>query len=140
MFGKLKLENKEDKKDTLSTISTSSMSLLSTVTTRELQQMPLELCDEDSQPGQKMNIVNTMVMFTDNTPVHVNNSQMENVEGYVCLGQHCNLKKQDNVIQVKVDGSRQPPGYLQKLHYCHLHYDTVYNSCLMPAMTYGAYT
>ncbi len=78
------------------------MTLLSTHTTREIQHMPLELCDEDSQTGQKMNIVNTMVMFSYDTTVHVNNSQMEHVEGYVCLGQHSNLKKQDNVIQVKV--------------------------------------
>ena len=97
--------------------------------------MPHEQCDEDSQTGQKMNIVNTMVMFSDDTPVHVNNSQMENVEGYVCLVQHYNLKKQDIVIQVNVGGSRQPPGYLQKVYSCHLHDDTVYNSCVMPAMT-----
>ena len=72
---------------------TTSGSLLRTGTTRKLQQVPLELCDEGSQTGLKRNIVNTMVMFADDILVYVNNVQMENVVGYLCMGQDYTLKE-----------------------------------------------
>ena len=72
---------------------TTSGSLLRTGTTRKLQQVPLELCDEGSQTALKMNIVNTMVMYADDILVYVNNVQMENVEGYVYMGQDYTIKE-----------------------------------------------
>ena len=37
--------------------------------------------------GLKMNIAQTKVMVVDNTPINVNNVLIENVQGYVYLGQ-----------------------------------------------------
>ncbi len=48
-----------------------------------------------------MNIAKTKVMVVDNTPIHVNNVLIENVPGYVYLGQHYSLKEknQDKEMQ-----------------------------------------
>ena len=64
---------------------------LCTETPQELQQMLQELSDE-SRMGLKMNIAKTKVMVEDNTPINVNNVLIENVPGYVYLGQHYTLK------------------------------------------------
>ena len=69
-----------------------------------------ELSDESRRMGFKMNIAKTKVMVIDNTPINVNNVLIENAPGYVYLGQHYSLKKK------------------------------VYNSCVLPATTYGAET
>ena len=54
--------------------------------------------------GLKMNIAKTKVMVADNTPINVNNVLIENVQGYVYLGQHCGLKEknQDKEIQRRI--------------------------------------
>ena len=51
--------------------------------------------------GLKMNIAKTKVMLVDNTPINENNVLIENVQGYVYLGQHYSLKEnnQDKEIQ-----------------------------------------
>ncbi len=51
--------------------------------------------------GLKMNITKTKVMVVDNTPINVNNVLIENVPGYVYLGQHYSIKEknQDKEIQ-----------------------------------------
>ena len=48
-----------------------------------------------------MNIAKTNVMVVDNTPINVNYVPIENVEGYVYLGQRYSLKQknQDKEIQ-----------------------------------------
>ena len=60
--------------------------LLCTETPQELQHMLQELSDEIRRMGLKMNIANTKVMVVDNTPINVNNVLIENVQGYVYLG------------------------------------------------------
>ena len=74
---------------------------LCTETPQELQQMLQELSDESRQMGVKMNITKTKVMVVDNTAINVNNVLIENVPGYVYLGQHYSLKEknQDKEIQ-----------------------------------------
>ena len=54
--------------------------------------------------GLKMNIAKTKVMVEDNTPIKVNNVRIENVQGYVYLGQHYSLKEknQDKYIQRRI--------------------------------------
>ena len=51
-----------------------------------------------------MNIAKTILMVVDNTPINVNNVLIENVEGYVYLGQHYSLKEknQDKEIQRRI--------------------------------------
>ena len=77
---------------------------LCTETPQELQQMLQELSDESRQMGLKMNITKTKVMVVDNTPINVNNVLIENVPGYVYLGQHYSLKEknQDKEIQRRI--------------------------------------
>ena len=58
-----------------------------------------ELSDESGRMG--LNIAKTNVMVVDNIPINVNNVLIENVQGYVYLGQHYSLKEknQDKAIQ-----------------------------------------
>ena len=51
--------------------------------------------------GLKMNIAKTKVMVVNKTPINVNNVLIENVPGYVYLGQHYSIKEknQDKKIQ-----------------------------------------
>ena len=71
---------------------------------QELQQMLQELSDESRRMGLKMNITKTKVMVVDNTPINENNVQIEIVQGYVYLGQHCSIKEknQDKEILRKI--------------------------------------
>jgi len=54
---------------------------------QELQQMLHEVADESESPGLKMNKMKTKVMMENDIPVSVNNTQIENVESYIYLGQ-----------------------------------------------------
>ena len=95
--------------------------------------------------GFRMNIAKTKVMVVDNSPINVNNVLIENVEGYVYLGQRYSLKEknQDKEIQ-----RRNMAGwaayakhrYIFKISLAICLKRQVYNSCVLPAMTYGAET
>ena len=74
---------------------------LCTETPQELQQMLQELSDESMRIGLKMNIAKTKVMVVDNTPINVNNVLIENVEGYVYLGQHYSLKENNKDKEIQ---------------------------------------
>ena len=71
----------------------------------------------------------TKVVVVDNTPINVNNVLIENVQGYVYLGQHYSLneKNQDKEIQRRIMAGWaalcQTPGYLQKQP-CHMPEET----------------
>ena len=54
--------------------------------------------------GLKMNIAKTKVMVVETTPIYLTNVLIENVEGYVYMGQHYNLKEknQDKEIQRRI--------------------------------------
>ena len=54
-------------------------------TPHELQQMLQELADESDSQGLKMNKSKTKVMMETDTPIYVNNIQIENVESYIHL-------------------------------------------------------
>ena len=41
--------------------------------------------------GLKMNIAKTKLMVVDNTPINVNNALIENIPGYVYLGQYYSI-------------------------------------------------
>ena len=78
---------------------------LCTETPQELQQMLQELSDESRRMGVKMNITKTKVMVAvDNTPINVINVLIENVQGYVYVGQYYSLKEtnQDKEIQRRI--------------------------------------
>ena len=66
---------------------------LCTETPQKLLQMLQELSDESRRMGLKMNNAKTKVMVVGNTPINVNNMLIENVHGYVYLGQHYSLKE-----------------------------------------------
>ena len=118
---------------------------LCTETPQELQQMLQELSDESRRMGLKVKIAKTKVMVDDNTPINVNNVLIENVQSYVYLGQHYSLKKknQDKEIQRRImagcaayDRHRD----IFKSNHVICLKRQVYNSCVLPAMTYGAQT
>ena len=108
---------------------------LCTETPQELQQMLQELSDESR----------TKVMVVDNTPININNVLIENVQGYVYLGQHYSLKEknQDKEIQRRIMAgwaayAKHRDIFKSNLAICIKR--QVYNSCVLPAMTYGAET
>ena len=118
---------------------------LCTETPQELQQMLQELSDESRQMGLKMNITKTKVMVVDNTPINVNNVLIENVPGYVYLGQHYSLKEknQDKEIQRRIMAgwaayAKHRDIFKSNIAICLKR--QVYNSCVLAAMTYGAET
>ena len=77
---------------------------LCTETPQELQYILQELSDESRRMGLKMNIAKKKVMAVDNTHINVNNVLIEDVQGYVYLGQHYSLKEknQDKDIQRRI--------------------------------------
>ena len=103
IFRRLNWEHKGVKIDGefLSNLRFADDIFLCTETPQELQQMLQELSDESRRMGLKMNIAKTKVMVVDNTPININNVLIENVQGYVYLGQHYSLKEknQDKEIQ-----------------------------------------
>ena len=118
---------------------------LCTETPQELQQMLQELSDESRRMGLKMNIAKTKVMVVDNTPININNVLIENVQGYVYLGQHYSLKEknQDKEIQRRIMAgwaayAKHRDIFKSNLAICLKR--QVYNYCVLPAMTYGAET
>ena len=60
-----------------------------------------ELADESENQCVKMDKSKTKVMMENDTPIYVNNIQIENVENYIYLRQRCSTrdKNQDNEIQ-----------------------------------------
>ena len=95
--------------------------------------------------GLKINIAKTKVMVVDNTPINVNNVLIDNVQGYVYLGQHYSIKKknQDKEIQRRIMAgwaayAKHREIFKSNLVICLKR--QVYNSCVLPAMTYGAET
>ena len=132
IFRRLNWENKGVKIDGefLSNLRFADDIFLCTETPQELQQMLQELSDESRRMGLNMNIAKTKVMVVDNTPINVNNVLIENVPGYVYLGQHYSLNEnnQDKDIYTtknhgRLGGIHQTPGYLQKQP-CHLREET----------------
>ena len=85
-------------------------------------------------------------MAVDNTPINVNNVLIEYVQGYVYLGQHYSLKenKQDNEMQRRIMAGlaayAEHRDIIGNLAICLKTHCQVYNSCVLPATTYGADT
>ena len=103
------------------------------------------LSNESRRMYLNMNIAKTKVMVVDNTPINVNNVPIENVEGYVYLGQRYSIKEKNQNKEIQRIIMAGWAAYA-------LHRDIfksnlaiclkrqVYNSCVLPAMTYGAET
>ena len=116
-----------------------------TETPQELHQMLQELSDENRRMGLKMKITKTKVMVVDNTPINVNNVLIENVPGYVYLGQHYSLKEknQDKEIHRRIMAgwaAYAKHRNIFKSNHAICLKRQVYNSCVLPAMTYSAET
>ena len=140
IFRRLNWENKGVKIDGqfLSNLRFADDIFLCTETPQELQQMLQELSDESRRMGLKMNIAKTNVMVVDNTPINVNNVLID-----VYLGQHYSLKEknQDKEIQRRVMAgwaayAKHRDIFKSNLAICLKR--QVYNSCVLPTMTYGA--
>ena len=147
IFRRLNWENKSVKIDGefLSNLRFADDICLCTETPQELQQMLQELSDESRQMGLKMNITKTKAMVVYNTLINVNNVLIENVPGYVYLGQHYSLKEnnQDKEIQRRIMAgwaayAKHRDIFKSNLAICLKR--QVYNSCVLPATTYGAET
>ena len=148
MIGQGYTDNKDVKIDgkCLSNLRFADDIFLCTETPQELQHIMLqELSDESRRIGLKMNIAKTNVMVVDNTPINVNNVPIENVQGYVYLAQHYSLKekKQDKGIQRRIMAgwavyAKHRAIFKSNRAICLK--KQVHNSCVLPAVTYGAET
>ena len=68
----------------------------------ELQQTLQELADESENLGLKINKSKIKVMMENDTPIYLNNTQIENVESYIYLGQRYSTRdKQNNTRRFK---------------------------------------
>ena len=84
-------------------------------------------------------------MVVDNTPINVNNVLIENVQCYVYLGQHYSLKEKNHGKEIQ---RRVMAGWAAYAKHWDIFKSNiaiclkrqVYNSCVLPAMTYGAET
>ena len=104
-----------------------------------------ELSDESRRMGLKMNITKTKVMVVDNTPINVNNVLIANVQA-TCTWDNTTASKeknQDKEIQRRIMAgwaayAKRRDIFKSNLAICLKR--QVYNSCVLPAMTYGAET
>ena len=78
--------------------------LICTNTPHELQQMLHKLAYESENQGLKMNKSKTKVMMEIDTPIYVNNTEIEIVESYIYLGQRYSTRdtNQDKGIQRRI--------------------------------------
>ena len=95
--------------------------------------------------GLKMNIAKTKVMVVDNSPINLNNVLIENIQGYVYLGQHYSLREKnpDKEIQRRIMTGWAAYAKHRDIFKSHLAIcpkRQVYNSYVLPAMAYGAET
>lgn len=112
----------------------------------ELQEMLEELQRESAKIGLTMNLSKTKVMTPDNLQVHIGDQTVENVEEYVYLGHCIKLGKENQTAEIKrrvrltwaaagklshVLRNRTIPINLKR---------KVFNTCLLPVMTYGMET
>ena len=112
---------------------------------QELQQMLQELFDESRRMCLNMNIAKTKVLVVDNTPINVNNVLIENVDAYAYLGQRYSLKEKNQGKEIQ---RRIMAGWAAYAKHWDIFNSNlaiylkrdVYNSCVVPAMTYGAET
>ncbi len=114
-------------------------------TPHELQQMLPELDDESEDHVLKMNKSKAKVMMENDTPIHVNNTQIENVESSIYLGQRYSTrdKNQDKEIQRRIMAgwttfAKHRNNFKGNIGACLKR--QVYISCILPAMTYSAET
>ena len=114
-------------------------------TPHEQQQMLQELADESENQGLKMNKSKTNMMMENDTPIFVNNTQIENLESYINLGQgySTRYKNKDKKIQRRITAGRTAFAkhrdiFKSNIGTCLLR--QVYNTCVLPAMTYGVET
>ena len=104
-----------------------------------------ELADESETQGLKMNKSKTKVVMENDTPVCVNNIHIENVESYIYMGQRNSIKdkNQDKEIQRRITAgwtAFAKHRYIFKSNIGSCLKRQIYNSCVLPAMTYGAET
>ncbi len=92
-----------------------------------------------------MNISKTKVMLENDTPIYINTTQIENVESYAFLGQRYSIrdKNQDKEIQKRITAgwttfAKHRDIFKGNFGTCLKR--QVYNSYVLPAMTYGAET
>ena len=114
-------------------------------TPHELQQMLQELADERKNQGLTMNNSKTKVMIEYDPPIYVTNTRIENIKSYIRLGHRYSTrdKNQDKEIQRRITA-----GWTAFAKHSDIFKDNIgtclkrqiYNSCVLPAMTYGAET
>ena len=141
IFRRLNWENKGVKiaGEFLTNLRIANDIFLCTETPQELQQMLQELSDESRRIGLKMNIAKTKVMVVDNTPINVNNVLIENVQGYVYLGQASRKRTRTKRYMAGWAAyAKHRDIFKSNLAICLKR--QVYNTRVLPAMPYGAET
>ena len=104
-----------------------------------------EVAVERENRGLKMNKTTKKAMMENDAPIYVNNTEIENVESYIYLGQRYSTrdKNQDKEIKRRILAgwtafAKHRDIFKGNIGTCLKR--QVYNSCVFPAMTYGAET
>ncbi|KAG7311162.1 hypothetical protein JYU34_002159 [Plutella xylostella] len=95
--------------------------------------------------GLQINETKTKLMTnTTQTPININNIDLEYVEDYIYLGQNISFKeKMDKEITRRINIGWKKYWSLKHIFKSKLHQSLkskVFNTCILPAMTYGAQT
>ena len=103
------------------------------------------LVEKSENQALKMYNSKTKVMMDTDTPIYVSNTQTENVESYIYLGQRYSTrdKKQDKEIQRRITAAWTAFAEHRDIFKCNIATclkRQFYNSCVLPAMTHGAQT
>ena len=106
----------------------------------KFKQMLHELADENQ--GLQMNKSKTKVMMENDLPIYVNNTEIENVESYMYLAgtpPDTKTKKRRFKEESRPGGQHSPStGTSSRVTIGTCLKRQVYNSCILPAMIYGA--
>ena len=82
--------------------------------------MLLELADKSENQGLKMNKSKTKVIIEHDTPIYVNNTEIENFASYIYLGQRYRTRAKEQDIRDskknhgRTDSIHQAPRHLQR--------------------------
>ena len=105
-----------------------------------------ELAGESENQGLKINNSKTKVLRENDAPIDVNNIQIENVESYIYMGQSYSTREKKTKTgrlktEARLDAQHSPStATSSKSNIGTCLKRQVYNTYVLPAMTYGAET
>lgn len=114
-------------------------------TSEELQDMLIQLHQESRKVGLKMNMTKTKIMSDEDNPVVIENQTIENVSEYIYLGHTIKLGRENQIAElarrIKLGWAAFGKlSYILKSSIPNCLKCKVFNTCVLPVLTYGIQT